>query len=136
VPAHAATILFRVAQEALTNAIKNGGAKRADVDIRTSNGRVSLTIRDNGSGFDVSQQMALAESKIGLRAMKDMATSMGGDFSVESEPGKGTTVRVILPMESADLESNGSAVRGETTAQSPAILTAAQRAQPEKGGGA
>ena len=54
VPGDTATILFRVAQEALTNAITHGHAKQVDVDLRASNKAVSLTVHDNGQGFNPS----------------------------------------------------------------------------------
>jgi PAS domain S-box-containing protein len=98
VPAKAATILFRVAQEAVTNAIRHGHAKHVDVDLRRSKEEFRLTIGDDGMGFDVSAQRARVTSQLGLRVMEEMATSAGGDFSVESGRGRGTTVRLSLPL--------------------------------------
>jgi PAS domain S-box-containing protein len=106
VSANAATILFRVSQEAVTNAIKHGHAKQVWVDLRTSKEKIRLTIRDDGKGFDLSEQKARISSQLGLRVMEEMATSAGGDFIVDSGRGRGTTVRLNLPMETA-----GSAVR-------------------------
>ena len=106
VSANAATILFRVSQEAVTNAIKHGQAKQVRVELRTSKEKIRLTIRDDGKGFDLSEQKARISSQLGLRVMEEMATSAGGDFIVDSGRGKGTTVRLNLPMETA-----GSAVR-------------------------
>jgi PAS domain S-box-containing protein len=73
VPAKAATIPFRVAQEALTNAVKHGHAKRIDLDLRTSKKEIRLTIRDNGKGFDPAQQSRRATPQLGLRVMREMA---------------------------------------------------------------
>ncbi len=98
VSASAATVLFRVAQEAVTNAIKHGHAKQMDVNLRRSKEGIRLTIRDDGKGFDVSKQKARITSQLGLRVMEEMATSAGGDFRVESGRGKGTTVRLSLPL--------------------------------------
>jgi len=97
VTANAATILFRVAQEAVTNAIKHGHAKQVDVDLTTSKAEIRLTARDNGKGFDSAKQKAQRTSELGLRLMREMAASAGGAFTVDSRPGKGTTVRVRLP---------------------------------------
>jgi len=96
-----AIVLFRVAQEALTNAIKHGLAKRAAVDLLTLKKEVRLTIRDNGKGFDRSEQMKLPMSHLGLRVMREMADFVGGAFTIESIPGKGTTVRLTLPIKTA-----------------------------------
>jgi signal transduction histidine kinase len=94
-----AIVLFRVAQEALTNAIQHGLAKRVAVDLLTFQKGVRLTIRDNGKGFDPSEQMKLSMSHLGLRVMREMADFIGGAFTIDSSPGKGTTVRLTLPIE-------------------------------------
>jgi PAS domain S-box-containing protein len=98
VPGGNATILFRVAQEALTNAITHGRAKQVDVDVRALKGEVTLTVHDNGKEFDPTEQMARPTSQMGLRVMREMALSAGGVFTVDSGQGKGTTVRVRLPI--------------------------------------
>ncbi|MGD0259495.1 MAG: ATP-binding protein [Verrucomicrobiota bacterium] len=98
VPEGPATILFRAAQEALTNAITHGRAQQVDVDLRASKAAVTLTIHDNGKEFDPSEQMARITSQMGLRVMREMALSAGGAFTVDSGRGKGTTVRVRLPL--------------------------------------
>ncbi len=92
-----ATILFRIAQEALTNALKHGHAKRVDVSLRMSKGNVTLTVRDNGKGFDPSKKEPRPRPQIGLRVMQEMAASVGGTFTIESGRGKGTTVRASMP---------------------------------------
>jgi PAS domain S-box-containing protein len=94
----AATILFRAAQEALTNAITHGQATRVDADLRASKEEVALRVHDNGKGFNPSEQMARATSQMGLRVMHEMATAAGGVFTVDSRRGKGTTVCVRLPI--------------------------------------
>jgi signal transduction histidine kinase len=93
-----ATILFRVAQEALTNAITHGHATRVDVGLSASKKEVGLTIRNNGKGFNPSEHRALAASQMGLRVMREMTLSVGGVFTVDSGRGKRTTVRVRLPL--------------------------------------
>jgi two-component system NarL family sensor kinase len=104
VPEGPATILFRVAQEALTNAIAHGRAQRVSVDLRASKEAVTLTVHDNGKGFDPSEQMARPTSQMGLRVMREMALSAGGAFTVDSGRGKGTTVRVRLPIAECGLK--------------------------------
>jgi PAS domain S-box-containing protein len=105
-----AIVLFRVAQEALTNAITHGHAKRAAVDLLTLKKEVRLTIRDNGKGFDPSGYMKLPISHLGLRVMREMTEFVGGAFTIDSRPGHGTTVRLTLPIQTA-----GSAVRSSRT---------------------
>ena len=92
-----ATILFRIAQEALTNAIKHGHAKRVDVDLGAAGKEVTLTVRDSGKGFDPSRLKRRATSQMGLRVMQEMAASVGGACRVESARGEGATVRACLP---------------------------------------
>jgi PAS domain S-box-containing protein len=98
VPGDTATILFRVAQEALTNAITHGHATRVDVGLSASKEEVGLTVRNNGKGFNPSEQRAQATSQIGLRVMREMAVSVGGTFTIDSGRGKRTTVRMRLPI--------------------------------------
>jgi signal transduction histidine kinase len=93
-----ASILFRVAQEALTNAITHGHATRVDVGLSASKEEVGLTVRNNGKGFNPSEQRAQATSQIGLRVMREMAVSVGGTFTIDSGRGKRTTVRMRLPI--------------------------------------
>lgn len=92
-----ATALFRVAQEALTNAITHGHAKRVDVSITASKQTIRMTVRDDGRGFDLLEQRP-ARAHMGLRVMKEMMASAGGAFRIDSGPRKGTTVRVSLPL--------------------------------------
>jgi signal transduction histidine kinase len=95
--ADVATVLFRVAQEALTNAIKHGHAKKADVSLRASNKEVRLTVCDNGKGFHLERGGAQKGTQMGFRVMQEMTSAAGGAFTVDSEPGKATIVRVVLP---------------------------------------
>jgi len=99
----AATTLFRVAQETLTNAITHGDAKQVNVYLSASKNKVRLTVRDNGKGFSPSGQTGQATSRMGLRVMKEMAASSGGGFEIHSRRGRGTTVRVSLPLTTAVL---------------------------------
>jgi len=93
-----ATTLFRIAQEALSNAIKHGHARQVDVDLEASKLEVRMTVRDNGKGFDLSEHRTRANSQLGLRVMQEMAAVVVGDFEIDSQRRKGTTVRVRLPM--------------------------------------
>jgi two-component system, NarL family, sensor histidine kinase UhpB len=93
-----ATILFRVAQEALTNALTHGRAKRVDVSLGASKGQVRLTVRDYGKGFDPSDSGVMTTTQMGLLVMREMTTAAGGMFHVDSKPGHGAIVRAGLPL--------------------------------------
>jgi PAS domain S-box-containing protein len=114
VSANTATILFRVAQEALTNALKHGQAKQVEVGLKATKGEVSLTVRDNGKGFDPSEQRSPTISHMGLRVMQEMVASIGGVFAIDTKLGAGTAVRVRLPFTAEGLASGDVTVREET----------------------
>jgi PAS domain S-box-containing protein len=93
----ASTVLFRVVQEALTNALRHGHAKEVDINLKAEKDGTRLEVRDNGKGFDVAGTRACDPARIGLRVMREMASGAGGVLTVESKPGQGTTVRAVLP---------------------------------------
>jgi signal transduction histidine kinase len=89
--------LLRIGQEALTNTLKHAAASRFVARLVFDPGEVRLELRDDGRGFE------LAEPKggFGLRGMRERVAGMGGQLSIESGAGKGTTIRVILPRQAA-----------------------------------
>jgi signal transduction histidine kinase len=89
-------ILFRIAQEALRNVTKHANATRAEVAVEANNGHLTLTISDNGRGFD-SGGPARA-SGLGLISMGERARLADGTFNLFSKPGGGTTIRVTVPL--------------------------------------
>ena len=91
----AALALFRIAQEALGNAAKHAHAKAIAVRLARTDGMVSLTIADDGVGFDGSRLGA--PGGLGLVMMRERATQLDGRFEVDSAPGRGTTIRVVIP---------------------------------------
>ena len=129
----AATTLFRIAQEALTNAVTHGHAKQVDVDLRESNKEVKLTVRDDGKGFDPSEHRARETSQIGLHAMNEMAAHAGGIFEVDSTPGRGTTVRVSLPFEAAAFGPGDVTVPKETAGPGEPFHSAGPGPRPRRG---
>jgi signal transduction histidine kinase len=78
-----------VAQEALHNALRHSGAPRVSVRLDLEGGKLIMVVRDDGDGFEQAESRGL-----GLVSMRDRAESVGGVMTVESAPGKGTTVRV------------------------------------------
>ena len=86
--------LYRLAQEALHNAVKHAQADHAWVELVAGDGEVVLTVRDDGVGFDPAESHP---GHFGLETMRERATRIGAELSVESAPGAGTTVRVQVP---------------------------------------
>lgn len=93
----AATTLYRVAQESLTNIEKHSHANKVSVILQQMGNMLQLIIRDDGVGFDVGA--ALRKSGIGLRNMRERVEFIGGEFEVESEPGFGTEITVLLELD-------------------------------------
>ncbi len=85
--------LFRIAQEAVRNALRHGHAETVEIDLAMTKGELALRIADDGDGFDVRQT---SSTSLGLRTMQERAVSIGGTFSLESSP-TGTTVEVSVP---------------------------------------
>jgi signal transduction histidine kinase len=107
-PAPVEVALFRVAQEAMTNARKHAQAGRARLVLRRRQGVVDLEVRDWGRGFDpdaVGEKTNGPGERIGLSGMRERIGLVGGKLEVRSRPGGGTsiTARVPVPV----LEENG-----------------------------
>lgn len=95
---HRRTILYRVAQEALTNVARHAQASRADVSIEKLPDCLCLKIKDDGKSFQVERVLEGKGSKrLGVLGMRERVEMVGGRFTVESAPGQGTTVRVEIP---------------------------------------
>lgn len=89
--------LFRIAQEALTNAVKHSRAHEVTVSLESFEGKLVLCIADDGVGFDLDAQESLTEGgRFGLVNMRERAEAVGGEFRMESAPGRGTRVIVTL----------------------------------------
>jgi signal transduction histidine kinase len=84
--------VYRVAQEALENTCQHARARCVKVELVESDEHLTLTIADDGRGFDPHH--ADAESHFGLQGMRERAETMGGSLEVESRRGEGTTVRL------------------------------------------
>ena len=91
--------LLRIAQEATTNAIKHGGAPVIRIELDYLPQTTRLVIRDDGRGFDASAAQSSPGPHFGLLGMRERAGKIGARLTLESNPGKGCTVTVILPNE-------------------------------------
>jgi two-component system sensor histidine kinase UhpB len=85
-------VVYRVAQEALSNAVRHSGAERIEVALRRGGERVELTVSDDGRGF----AFEASESGLGIAGMRERALLLGGELTIESRPGRGTTVRLSV----------------------------------------
>jgi signal transduction histidine kinase len=93
------TVLYRVAQEALTNVARHARADQVEVKIQKLDGAVRMKITDNGKGFQQEQALHPKKGKrLGLLGMRERLEMVGGNLTVTSEPGKGTTVVAHVPL--------------------------------------
>jgi signal transduction histidine kinase len=88
--------LYRIVQEALNNAVRHARAESVAVDVDATDGTVTITVRDDGVGFDPAAR-AIRERRLGLTSMRERAESLGGTLTIETAPRSGTTVRVEVP---------------------------------------
>ncbi|MDE3213066.1 MAG: PAS domain S-box protein, partial [Bacteroidota bacterium] len=89
------TCIFRVFQESLTNIMKYAQATEVRISIAIKFGKVLVAIEDDGIGFDLRE--IDTKNTFGIIGMRERVRAMGGDFEVESKPGKGTRISIILP---------------------------------------
>lgn len=99
-PAEVELTIYRVVQEALSNAVRHGRAARVNVLVQRSPTGVLATIQDNGCGFDARdwQKRCMEGNHLGLLGIEERVTLLGGSFCVESEPGMGVTIYADIPV--------------------------------------
>jgi PAS domain S-box-containing protein len=100
--------IFRIVQECLTNACRYSQSDKVRVEVRQSDGRAHIEVRDWGVGFDPA---GVEQGHYGLRGIRERARLLGGSASIDSAPGKGVCISVNLPL-LPPLE-NGAAKRGD-----------------------
>ena len=88
--------LFRIAQEALTNAVRHAGAQQVVVRLDRIEDHVVLEVIDDGRGFD-PEARGISARRLGLVSMRERAAQLGGQLDIESTVGEGTTVRARVP---------------------------------------
>jgi two-component system, NarL family, sensor histidine kinase UhpB len=99
-PADAQVVIYRVAQEALVNAARHSGATRIEVSLERSEESVCLVVSDNGCGFAFAEE----GKGLGLSGMRERALLVGARLEIDSSPGKGTTVKLEVPVASGEAE--------------------------------
>ncbi len=99
-PVEVQLLLFRIAQEALNNVRKHAQAPSAILKLEFSDDNLTLTVSDNGRGFEVPKMIGdlAGIGKLGLAGMQERARLIGGSLEIESERGKGTVVTVKVPI--------------------------------------
>jgi two-component system, NarL family, sensor histidine kinase UhpB len=100
--------LYRIAQEALSNAVRHSGTERVELRLARAGENVELTVTDTGRGFEVQRAMSDDGGGLGLFGMQERAAYVGGEVLIESLPGSGTTVRATIPVAEAAAESGSS----------------------------
>jgi signal transduction histidine kinase len=102
VPQEITLALFRIFQEAVSNAVRHGNAAEVGVDVREDEeGRLEFRVADNGVGFEPDEEtlgMLLQEGRRGLTGMKRRVEMLGGEFDIWSEPGNGTIITVRIKL--------------------------------------
>ncbi len=95
-PLDAEALLYRVAQEAVRNAVTHSHASRVSIRAGQDDGRYWVEVQDDGEGFDPS--LPAPDGHLGLRSLRDLVSDGGGGFVVNSEPCQGCVVRAEIPV--------------------------------------
>jgi signal transduction histidine kinase len=108
------TVLFRVAQEALTNVARHARASRVDVTFQKLPDSIGMKIHDDGKSFNVERAMNANTSKrLGLLGMRERVEMIGGRFVIDSAPGKGTSIEAQIPINNTRSIKRGGQLRGQ-----------------------
>jgi signal transduction histidine kinase len=95
IPVEVAACLYRVAQEAMHNILKHAQTGYVQMKLSGDSGGIHLSIQDTGVGFDSE---SLRRPGLGIVSMKERVLLVHGEFSIHSQPGQGTEVRVFVPL--------------------------------------
>lgn len=103
------TALFRVVQEAINNITRHSGARRADFVFEFLPDHTEVWVTDDGKGFDPTSALGFTDGKrgLGLMGMEERMSAVGGQFNLQSAPGKGTLIQLIVPAEETTEQGNG-----------------------------
>jgi signal transduction histidine kinase len=97
--------LLRIGQEAVTNAVKHGKAGRILLHLDFCEDKVTMTVDDDGRGFDLDAVLGAAQGHFGLEGMRERVKRIGGTLRLESSPGSGTKLTIETPLEPHLLET-------------------------------
>jgi signal transduction histidine kinase len=101
------TACFRVAQEAINNVLRHAGARNLWLRLFTAGGRLALSVRDDGKGFDLdaARRRGAAGARLGLVGMEERVALAGGTLELRSAPGQGTVLLATFPLQPGEKES-------------------------------
>ena len=104
-PSYTETMLFRIIQEALTNVVKHAEANKVRVQLQLNDSAAIVEVEDNGKGFDVESALSRegVRQNLGIHGMAERAALLGGNFTIRSQPGQGTCLRVEVPLMEKDI---------------------------------
>lgn len=100
-PSHIETTLYRIVREALNNVVKHAHARRVSLIIERQADQAVAIVEDNGHGFDPEAIRPASGTRLGIVGMRERAMLAGGELSIESTPGCGTTVFVRVPLQTS-----------------------------------
>lgn len=92
------TAVFRIVQEALANVVAHAGASSASVVLSRGDGALRVTVTDDGRGLSAARPVAAEAGHLGLNGMRERASLLGGSLVIDSSPGRGTQIIVVLPV--------------------------------------
>jgi len=96
-PTRLETALLRLAHEAAANAGRHSGAAQVDLTLNYGPDQLTMTVRDDGCGFDPTLKRSVNDRHFGLLGMDERVLKLRGTLDIESAPGTGTTIRITLP---------------------------------------
>jgi signal transduction histidine kinase len=101
IPGFLKIIIYKILGEALSNIANHSNSDLVHLSFQKKNGRIELTIQDNGKGFNVGEVLnkESGEEALGLSSLRDRVELSGGSFSIESSKGRGTVIRALWPIE-------------------------------------
>jgi signal transduction histidine kinase len=99
-PAEVETMLYRIAQEGLTNVVKHARASHVSLLLERRGGNLSIILEDDGDGFDLEEVLVARDKarRLGLRGMRERVARLGGSLEIESSPGVGTCLFIRAPI--------------------------------------
>jgi two-component system sensor histidine kinase UhpB len=125
-------LLYRVAQEALTNVAKHASARHVDVELALQDARVTLSVADDGVGFEVDRfRRTPSLAGVGLLGMRERVAYYHGELDIRSRPNAGVRIRVAVPLDAVGSEDGGpSEAAGEVDGPREAPLGSSSTARP------
>lgn len=90
--------VYRIVQEALVNALKYSNAETINLNMKTENNIFYIVVKDNGKGFSLEQVIGQKDRHFGISVMKERVYLLNGDISIETEPGRGTEIKIEIPL--------------------------------------